>query len=128
MWSGCDCGDICLSQSDVSRYGALHVAADRFNTDFLSDHATTEGIGDARPGVAVAAPSWASVLQHVFDSSHAVSPLLSLLQTERAVDMWDFCFIADVCASDANVGGVTDPKMAWSGKTAMRCFDRSEAG
>ena len=30
--------------------------------------------------------------------------------------MWDFCFIADVCASDANVGGVTDPKMAWSEK------------
>jgi len=127
VWSGADCGDICISQSDVSRYVALHASTDRVNADFLSDHLAPAGIANPLSGVAVAPASWASLLQHVFDSSHVVSPLLSLLQAERAVGVWDFCFVTDVCTSDADVGGVTDPNVAESDETAMRCFDRSEA-
>ncbi len=37
------CGDLRLSQPDVSRYGALHVATDRLNADFLSDRVARSG-------------------------------------------------------------------------------------
>jgi len=125
VWSGADCRDIYISQSDVSRYGALHAATDRINADFLSDHVAPATIANPLFGVAVAAASWASLLQHVFDSPHVVSPLLSLPQAERTVGVWDFCFVADVCGRNANVGGVTDPEVARS-KQEQRC-DWNEA-
>ena len=123
LWSGADCGDICISQSDVSRYGALHPATDCVNADFLSDHVAPARIASALSGVALAEASWASLLHHVFDSSHVVSPLLSPLQPGRAVGVWDFCFVTDVCTSDADIRGVTDSEVARSNQATKVEWD-----
>src|SRR5215510_225054 len=72
---------------------SLHASGDRTVSDFLSCHIVGAEPCDPMPGVACSPAPGSAFVQHVLDSPHAVS---SLLSAECDAGRWDLCFDSGV--------------------------------